>query len=59
MFPKTFSSWLRLLAVMFAAVAALFGVPLIIDPPPRDATEESQDVEGRTRRKRRRRQRAP
>ena len=42
---------------MFTAVAALFGVPLIIDPPPRDATEESQDADGRTRQRRRRRRR--
>jgi hypothetical protein len=55
--PRTLSTWLRLLALIFTAVAAMFGVPLIIDPPPRDHTEDSQDAEGRrtSRKKRRRR----
>ena len=35
--------------------AALFGIPIIIDPPPRDCVEESQDQTGARPKKRRRR----
>jgi hypothetical protein len=42
-----------LAAVM--GVAAVFGIPLIIDPPPRDRVVESQDQTGAPRKKRKRR----
>jgi hypothetical protein len=57
-FPRTISSWLRLLALIMTAVAAMFGVPLIIDPPPRDHSAECQDAEGQKAGGKKRRRRA-
>lgn len=49
---------LRVLGLVLAVVGALFGVPIVIDPPPRDATAESRSADGAAGdRKRRRRQR--
>jgi hypothetical protein len=45
---------LRLLALVLTAVAALFGVPLIIDPPPGDRTVEVGEADSRRKRRRRR-----
>jgi len=54
---RSLRRWLYYGVLGMSAVAALFGVPIIIDPPPRDRVEESQDAEGRGPGRRRRRPR--
>ena len=44
----------RTLALVMMGVAALFGIPIIIDPPPQDRVAESQDADGRGTRPKRR-----
>jgi hypothetical protein len=48
---------LRGLALVMMAVAAAFGIPIIIDPPPRDRAADVQDKDGRGSRPRRGRRR--
>ena len=55
MLPLALVRSLRTLAVVLMAVAAMFGIPIIIDPPPRDQSAEVQDAEGRRTRRRHRR----
>jgi hypothetical protein len=56
MFWKRVKRVLWSLGLVMMVVGALFGIPIIIDPPPRDCAAESQDQFGaRPRRKRRRR----
>jgi hypothetical protein len=45
--------WYLGLGMMF--MGAALGIPIVIDPPPRDKVEESQDQSGTRRRKRKRR----
>jgi hypothetical protein len=55
MLPPALVRALRTLAVVMMAVAAMFGIPIIIDPPPRDHSADVQEVDGRRTRPRRRR----
>jgi hypothetical protein len=57
-FRKRLGRSLRLLALAMMVVGAMFGIPIVIDPPPRDASAECQDADGRVR-PRRRQRRAP
>jgi hypothetical protein len=50
---KTLVRWLRVLGLITMAVAALFGIPIVIDPPPREVAAEVQALDTRRRRKRR------
>jgi hypothetical protein len=50
---KTIVRWLRVLGLITMAVAALFGIPIVIDPPPREVAAEVQELDTRRRRKRR------
>jgi hypothetical protein len=43
-----------MLALAMMVVGALFGIPIVIDPPPRDASAECQEREAALRPKRRR-----
>ena len=56
-FRRSLARYAYLFALIMAAVAAMFGIPIIIDPPPRDRVEEGQEADGRRvlRPKRRRR----
>jgi hypothetical protein len=53
--PKWLNTTLRALALTMMAVAALFGIPLIIDPPPRDTVTHVGDADGKGRGRRKRR----
>jgi hypothetical protein len=56
MFWKRVKRVLWYLGLGLLAMGAVFGIPIIIDPPPRDVAADSQDQSGaRPRRKRRRR----
>jgi hypothetical protein len=54
---RTLARSLRLLALVLMATAALFGIPILLDPPPGDRVAECQEGEdwvGRRKRKPRR-----
>jgi hypothetical protein len=53
-FRRSLARYAYLFALVMAAVAAMFGIPIIIDPPPGDRVEESQDAEGKIRRRKKR-----
>jgi hypothetical protein len=53
-FPRSLGRWFRMLALAMMVVGALFGIPIVIDPPPRDASAECQEREAALRPKRRR-----
>jgi hypothetical protein len=44
---------LRLLALVLTGVMAVFGIPVMIDPPPRDRIVQMAAADGATRRRRR------
>ena len=54
MFVRRLKRFLRYFGLAMMGVAAVFGIPLIIDPPPRDRVVESQDQTGARRKKRKR-----
>jgi hypothetical protein len=58
MLPPALVRALRTLSIVMMAVAAIFGIPIIIDPPPRDQSAEVREADGRGARPRRRRRRA-
>ena len=55
MLPPALVRALRTLSIVMMAVAAIFGIPIIIDPPPRDHSADVQEADGRGARPRRRR----
>lgn len=56
-FRRKLASYFYVFALSMAALAALFGFPLIIDPPPGDRVCEAQDVVRKRRRMKRWRRR--
>jgi hypothetical protein len=58
MLPPALVRALRTLAVVMMAIAAIFGIPIIIDPPPRDHSAEVREADGRGTRPRPRRRRS-
>jgi hypothetical protein len=58
MFPRSLAHALRGLGLIMMVVAALFGIPIIIDPPPRDHSADVQETGGRSGRPRPRQRRA-
>ena len=57
MLPQSLVRALRTLSIVMMAVAAIFGIPIIIDPPPRDHSADVREAEGRGSRSRRGRRR--
>jgi hypothetical protein len=57
MLPPSLVRALRVFGIVMCAVAALFGIPIIIDPPPRDHSAEVREADGRGSRPRRGRRR--
>ena len=55
MLPPALARALRTLSIVMMAVAVIFGIPIIIDPPPRDHSADVQEADGRRTRPRRRR----
>jgi hypothetical protein len=51
---RLLSRCLRALALGLMVMGALIGIPIIIDPPPRDATADCREAEGRNTRPRKR-----
>ena len=51
-FRRSLARYAYLLALIMAAVAAMFGIPIIIDPPPGDRVVEAQDADNQDRRRR-------
>jgi hypothetical protein len=45
-FRRSLARYAHLFALAMMAVAALFGIPLIIDPPPGDRVEEADEDPG-------------
>jgi hypothetical protein len=57
MLPPALVRALRVFALAMMGVAAIFGIPIIIHPPPRDHSAEVQEADGRGSRPRPRRRR--
>jgi hypothetical protein len=48
-FRRSFARYAHLFALAMVGVAALFGIPLVLDPPPGDRVEEAHEKSRKSR----------